>query len=121
MRRRVGFQRFYVFVIQLLCAGAWVLSDFMHSESFFVRMRVGFERFYDSVIQLLCAGAWVLSDCMHYASSFVRRRVGFVWVLGDLMHSEWFFVRMRTKNHSECIRSPKTHTKPTRLRTKEDA
>ena len=27
VRRRVGFERFYVFVIQLLCAGAWVFSD----------------------------------------------------------------------------------------------
>ena len=77
VRRRVGFERFYVFVIQLLCAGAWVLSDFMHSESFFVRMRVGFERFYDSVIQLLCAGAWVLSDFMHSESILVHRHVGF--------------------------------------------
>ena len=77
MRRRVGFERFYVFVIQLLCAGARVLSDFMHSESFFVRMRVGFERFYDSVIQLLCAGAWVLSDFMHSESILVHRHVGF--------------------------------------------
>ena len=40
MRRRLGFSRFYVFVIQLLCAGAWVL--------------VGFVCF-------LCAGAWVLN------------------------------------------------------------
>ena len=39
MRRRLGFSRFYVFVIQLLCAGAWVSISF---------------------VSFLCAGARVL-------------------------------------------------------------
>ena len=41
VRMRVGFEGFCDFVIQLLCAGAWVLSDFMHSESILVRKHAG--------------------------------------------------------------------------------
>ena len=43
VRMRVGFERFYDSVIQLLCAGAWVLSDVLHSESVFVRRHMGFK------------------------------------------------------------------------------
>ena len=53
---RVGFERFYDYVIQLLCAGAWVLSDLMHSESILVHRHVGFKSVHALIIDS-CAQA----------------------------------------------------------------
>jgi len=51
VRRRLGFSRFYIFVIQLLCAGA--------------RVSIGF-------VSFLCAGAWVLKG---FGKTLVNARV----------------------------------------------
>ena len=59
VRRRVGFERFYVFAVLLLCAGASVLRGFTFSLYYFLCAgALGFSRFYHVfVMQLLCAGA----------------------------------------------------------------
>ena len=60
----VGFKRFFcelwVLWLQLLCAGMWVLSDFMYWESTSVHRHVGFKRFYGLRAHISCTGMWVL-------------------------------------------------------------
>ena len=60
----VGFERFFCEIwmlrLYLLCAGMWVLSDFMHRESSFVHRHVGFKRFCGLRAHMLCTGMWVL-------------------------------------------------------------
>ena len=67
--------------VRLLCAGAWVLRDFMFSLYTFVRRLLGFERFYAFGIVFLCAGAWVLRGFTIPLYNFCAQALGFEAIL----------------------------------------
>ena len=83
VRRRVGFKRFQILEMLLLCTGVWVLRGFctlrcyfcaqarafqevfVCCDATFVHRHVGFKRFLYAEMLLLCTGVWVLRGlCM---------------------------------------------------------